>query len=173
MKINIACQSPNITRMLNQNLSIWLHGQLKFRCILNNFGLSKPCIGNIRRYCIVRESNPGRLRGRRGFYHQTNDAFLQLTNSYQIFFFNKLFYCIETKTWIWTGGVADYQKSMKQEWVIWLYPLRREPISISRVCCHLKEQRGEIFLEEQSCFLTTSKLSCIPKALLHSKISMY
>ena len=26
--------------------------------------------------CIVRESNPGRPRGRRAFYHWTNDAFL-------------------------------------------------------------------------------------------------
>jgi hypothetical protein len=97
MKKNIACQSRNITRMLNQNLSIWLHGQLKFRCILNNFGLSKPCIGNIRRYCIVRESNPGRLRGRRAFYHQTNDAFLQLTNSYQKNFLTKYFIALKQK----------------------------------------------------------------------------
>ena len=28
--------------------------------------------------CIVRESNPGRPRGRRAFYHWTNDAFLLL-----------------------------------------------------------------------------------------------
>ena len=27
-------------------------------------------------FCIVRESNPGRPRGRRAFYHWTNDAFL-------------------------------------------------------------------------------------------------
>ena len=30
--------------------------------------------GDKRWYCIVRESNPGRPRGRRAFYHWTNDA---------------------------------------------------------------------------------------------------
>ena len=34
--------------------------------------------------CIVRESNPGRPRGRRAFYHWTNDAFLLLWTKLKI-----------------------------------------------------------------------------------------
>ena len=46
--------------------------------------------------CIVRESNPGRPRGRRAFYHWTNDANLLKSLPAK---FKKLLCCLSANTW--------------------------------------------------------------------------
>ena len=64
--------------------------------------------------CIVRESNPGRPRGRRAFYHWTNDAVLSLN------FMQKIRINTRKKKIVDTIRFFHFHSNKKPPWRNWL-----------------------------------------------------
>ena len=57
-----------------------------------------------KRLCIVRESNPGRPRGRRAFYHWTNDA--KILNQLTLWFYKS-----RSMKWTLTFGMCQIKQA--------------------------------------------------------------
>ena len=68
------CQHGDVAQMVERSLSMWEVGG-SIPPVSKIFFFTKPFRWwKPKSNCIVRESNPGRPRGRRAFYHWTNDA---------------------------------------------------------------------------------------------------
>ena len=83
------CHPGDVAQMVERSLSMWEVGgsippvSKTFSSLLfTNIACNHAWVGSMwllnyyqrKKVCIVRESNPGRPRGRRAFYHWTNDA---------------------------------------------------------------------------------------------------